>query len=178
VEELSALQVRASDIRRGWFTVREASDAQEAGKRAAAAVDDLVADNAYAAEAVLSYLADQRKDAPRGPLAIVGMSAGALAAPGVAARLGERVSAVVMVGGGADLFQISRTSDLKKTGIQFRQDEKTPMPEALARGARGVPCQYEAGPVRARADAGQYPGADGDREQGHDRADGERRVAL
>lgn len=143
VMELSA---RLSDLRRGWFTLCDESDVDRAAAQAATAIDDTLADNAYAAEALLEYLAEARPDLPQRPLAIVGMSAGALAAPAVAARLGDRVDAVVLVGGGADIFQISRTSRLKKTGVQFRCDERTPAPQRL------MPALHEACLARTRLD--------------------------
>lgn len=92
----------------------------EAARRIAAAVDEVLAENAYAAEAALEYIDRMRPDLAGLPVAVIGFSAGALAAPTAAVRLGERVSAVVLIGGGADIFQISQRNTLTRGGIDLR----------------------------------------------------------
>lgn len=130
--EFEALYSRIMKIRRGWFTLRSAEDVERVAAEVAAHVDTTLAENAYAAEAVLEYLAAERPDAPQNPLVVVGMSAGSLAAPAVATRLGERVGALVLVAGGADLVAISRATSLSGAAIQIRHDEQTPAsPELL-----------------------------------------------
>jgi alpha-beta hydrolase superfamily lysophospholipase len=122
--------------RRGWWVVRIATprvwwfkgtpwtiDSEDAVPRVAWAlartIDDLVAEPAYAAEAVLDYLQKQRPDVPLRPLVMVGCSAGALAAPAVVARKAELFDAAVLIGGGANLLEISQESDLTDAGIRL-----------------------------------------------------------
>ncbi len=95
-------------------------DVDDAARRIAAAVDEVLAENAYAAEAALEYLDRRRPDLAGLPVAVIGFSAGALAAPTAAARLGERVSGVVLIGGGADIFRISQRNSLTRGGIELR----------------------------------------------------------
>ncbi len=101
------------------------------GRTIAAATDEALASNAYAVEAVLDYLNAERPDmAPKAnhiPVVIVGMSAGALAAPAAAVRVAGQVDAVVLVGGGADLFRISQESSLTNGGIEvYRGKSRAP----------------------------------------------------
>lgn len=129
--EYIALVGRIEDIRRGWLALKTEDQVEPVAGRTAELVDRTIAENAYAAEAALEYLRRERPEIPQSPLVVVGMSAGALAAPAVAARLAARVSAVVLVAGGADLFDIAQHSSLKRVGITFRTDEQTPAPESL-----------------------------------------------
>jgi alpha-beta hydrolase superfamily lysophospholipase len=48
---------------------------------------------------------------------VLGFSAGAIGAPTVAARLGEQVKGVVLVGGGVDISRIAQTSALSDFGL-------------------------------------------------------------
>jgi len=75
-----------------------------AARDVARVVDDRIADGAYGVEAMLACLAERRPDIPQDHLAVVGYSAGAIIAPAVSRRLGERVGALVLVGAGADLL--------------------------------------------------------------------------
>src|SRR5262249_17140887 len=87
------------------------SDLGDAGLKPAGIIDNRVAEIAYAVEGVIDFLEDQNPDRLVGkPIAIMGYSAGALAGPAVAARLHDRVAAVVLVGGGANLLDISQRS--------------------------------------------------------------------
>jgi hypothetical protein len=88
-------------------------DAAEVGRVAARQVDDLIAENAYAAQAAVEYLVDTHGRDALGPIAVIGYSGGSLGAPAVAARLraiGVPVDALILIGSGADLLTISRTS--------------------------------------------------------------------
>lgn len=107
-------------IKRGWYVACTPDEAAAAGRAIAAASDDGFAENAYAAEAVLDFLREHRPDLPTEPVAVVGFSAGALVAPAVAARLGERVRGLVLIGGGADAVTIARESSLKRVSLALR----------------------------------------------------------
>lgn len=92
---------------------RPPGDTPEAfGARLARRMDDRLAEWAYGVEAVLEDLAERRPDIPQDRVVVMGCSAGAIGAPAVAARLGGRVRAAVLVGGGADLGRIVHTSTL------------------------------------------------------------------
>ncbi len=80
--------------------------------------------SAYASEAVLDDLPciDQRTIGL--PVVVVGVSNGAMLAPGVAALLGERIRAVVVIAGGGTYFDVAATSSLVRD---------RPSPEAYAR---------------------------------------------
>lgn len=130
LEETSTVVREMSRIRRGWFTACSQSDVDGVGRAIAAATDGAFAENAYAAEAVLDYIKSSRPDIPTSPLVVLGFSAGAIAAPAVATRLGPRVDAVVLIGGGADLLAISRTTNQRGAAIKVLCDEQ-PVDDAL-----------------------------------------------
>lgn len=124
IDELAArsaeLAGTIATIKRGWYVACTPEEAEAAGRAIAAASDDGFAENAYAAEAVLDYLREHRPDLPTEPVVVVGFSAGALVAPAVAARLGERVRGLVLIGGGADAVTIARRSSLKRVSLALR----------------------------------------------------------
>lgn len=113
------------------FHVDSDDQIEPVGRAIAAETDEALASNAYAVEAVLDYLNKERPDiAPKAnhiPVVIVGMSAGALAAPAAAVRVQDQIDAVVLVGGGADLFRISQESSLTDGGIEvYRGRSRAP----------------------------------------------------
>ncbi|MFH0947266.1 MAG: alpha/beta hydrolase [Planctomycetota bacterium] len=93
-------------------------DLDPAAREIAAAVDDRLAEKAYAIEAMLEYLAARRPDLPRKPLVLAGFASGAAALPVAAARLGSRVDAAVLVAAGANLLEVSLTGKEIETGIE------------------------------------------------------------
>lgn len=113
------------------YHIERDADVETVGRVIASETDQALASNAYAVEAVLEYLNAERPDlAPKAhniPVVIVGMSAGALAAPAAAVRVRDQIAAVVLVGGGADLFRISQESTLTDGGIEiFRGKRRVP----------------------------------------------------
>lgn len=102
------------------YRIDSRDDIDPVARKIAASFDDLLAESAYAAEAALQWLAAERPDIPRRPVAILGCSAGGLLAPAVAARLHDQIDAAVLVGTGANLLRISQTSDLTDGGIKLR----------------------------------------------------------
>lgn len=115
------------------FTLTPSTDPTALGERIAAAVDEAMALHAYAAEAVIDYLDSRDPMLASRPIVVVGLSAGALVAPTVAARLrelhGPRLAALVDIAGGADLFAISRTSAFSDGGIELTP-RRAPQPPA------------------------------------------------
>lgn len=97
---------------RPGFELADQRDAAEIGMEIAQAVDDTLAENAYAAEAAIDAVIAMHPRFADIPVAVVGCSAGAMVAPAVAERLGDRVDALVLIGGGADIMRIDRDSTM------------------------------------------------------------------
>ena len=106
-------------------------DLDPAARKIAAAVDDRLAEKAYAVEAILEYLSARRPDIPLRPLVLAGFGIGAAAVPVVAARLGRRIDATVLVGGGANLLEISLTGEGLESGIELISPAGDLGPEAF-----------------------------------------------
>ncbi len=107
----------------GGFTLTPTTDPQTLGKSIADAVNQSMATHAYAAEAAVEYMDALDPALPSKPIVVVGLSAGGLVAPTVAARLrecyGPRLAAMVVIGGGADMFTIAQSSSLTDGGIRL-----------------------------------------------------------
>lgn len=84
----------------------------------AAGIDGQHAYCAYAAEAALDYITHRVPTIPHQPVVLVGMSMGALSVPTVAARLGDRVAAAVIIAGGADIMRITCETVFRNRGVQ------------------------------------------------------------
>jgi pimeloyl-ACP methyl ester carboxylesterase len=113
-----------------------AAELRALGVRIADAVDTRLAEHAYAAEALIAAINDMHPELIDRPVVVIGFSAGALAAPAVAARLHEafpeRPLRLVLVGGGGDLLTMARTSTLTNGGITLRPaDGPDPTPEQI-----------------------------------------------
>ncbi len=132
--------------RRGWWLVKigtprvwwyeakpwmieSREDVPRVAEKLAAVMDDLVAEPAYAAEAALAYLEEHRPEIPVSPMVMMGCSAGALASVPVVARMPEKFDAAVLVGGGANLLEISQKSDLTDGGIHLAWPDGQPRGE-------------------------------------------------
>ena len=125
------LGTRAAELSSGAFVANRREDAELIGERIANLTDDVIASNAYAAEAVYLYLSKHRPELLRGPFVLSGFSAGSLVVPAIAARLScmdqpPQIDAVVLVGSGADLFALGRDSSLTDGGMTIRFDKKKP----------------------------------------------------
>jgi dienelactone hydrolase len=106
----------------------------------AATIDNLLAEKAYAVEAGVEYLKANRPDVSAGPIVVMGYSAGALAAPAVAARLGDRVGAMVLIGGGANVADVFFRSEL--LGVDRSFEPMWPSEEPWAVRRRQLTAQY------------------------------------
>lgn len=104
----------------------DTQDLDSAADRLAQNISDRVSEIAYAVEAALEYLEAERPDIPQSPTILMGYSAGALASPTVAALLPDRFDAAVMVGGGANLLDISQRSVLTDGGLKLNWTRGTP----------------------------------------------------
>ena len=131
-EEYYSLTRRAADLSRGAFMVCDEAAAANIGRVIASEIDDVVAGSAYAAEAVMEYIDAHRPDLQGVPVVLMGFSAGALVAPTVAVRLHERLDAIVVIGGGANLFEVTQGSTFKDGGVRLRCDREKPSQELVA----------------------------------------------
>lgn len=126
----AVLVLNASTARRDEppVFVNPKGDLGPAGGRLATMIDNRVAEIAYAAEAGVEFLNEHAPKVQTNTIVVVGYSAGALTAPAVAELLHDRVGAVVLVGGGANLLDISQRSSLTNGGIEliWKDDGKTP----------------------------------------------------
>lgn len=127
------------------FQLCSMEDVEPLARAIGAEVDQTLAGNAYAAEAVVQYADELWQRMSPGadalPVVVIGFSAGALAAPTAAVRLreslGERVRAVVLIGGGCDLFALSQNSTIARGGIVLRCGREPARPDLVAAvGAR------------------------------------------
>lgn len=124
--EWERLTARANELAAGEFRVCSEEDAREAAAQIAAGIDEALAGNAYAAEAIIHYVKTAREDLRGLPIAMIGFSAGALTTPTAAARVKEDLCAVVMIGGGANLFMLSQESVFTDGGVRLRCGEGKP----------------------------------------------------
>jgi fermentation-respiration switch protein FrsA (DUF1100 family) len=72
---------------------------------------------AYGCEAMIQLVREERPALEGKPVLVLGFSAGAIGAPTVAARLGDQVKGVVLVGGGVNILRIAQTSSLSDFGL-------------------------------------------------------------
>lgn len=113
INTVTAMRRQAEPVR-----IRTPEDIGPAAREIAEGVDEALAESAYAAEAVLEYLAAERPDVPQRPLILVGCAIGACAVPPTAARLGERVDGAILIGGGANMLDIAMRSDAGNFGVE------------------------------------------------------------
>jgi hypothetical protein len=113
------LEIRTQSLAWGGMrlAVGNVAEAESAATEIAAWTDNQLSEAAYAAEAGLKLTYRARPELRDKPLAIIGVSAGALMAPAVAARLADRsdlrpVDAAILVAGGADLLDVAQRSSL------------------------------------------------------------------
>ena len=108
------------------FELLPDTDPVELGRLIATGVDDLLAENAYAASAAIDDMVRTHGRDALGPIVIIGFSGGSLGSPAVAARLladGIGVDAMILIGAGANLFSISQTSTASDGGIRLAPRE-------------------------------------------------------
>ncbi|QOI99445.1 MAG: hypothetical protein HRU70_02670 [Phycisphaeraceae bacterium] len=118
LREINRLTRERFDLLRGRVEVCPGDDPAPAADLIAREMDERLAEAAYAAEAGIEYLERHRPDVPTRPMVVVGFSAGALAAPTVGARLRDRLDAMVVVGGAADLFTVTQKSEITRGGVR------------------------------------------------------------
>lgn len=153
--------IRDEMLRRGWVviesqswsslskTIRVVAREEDSGETAAAAIaqslDELLARIAEEWASVLNDTLRNRTDLEDEPIVLMGYSAGAISGTTVASRLRDRLRAVVLVGGGVNITDISNRSsfasviriDVAARDSQSNRDFlTTPNPILLGRIAR------------------------------------------
>lgn len=106
-----------ADFERRTLTLRRI-EAWDQARALAAELDERMADRAYAVEAMLQLLAARHPEMLRGPRVLAGGSAGAIALPAVAARIGG-ARAQVLIGGAAQAGLVLVTSSLKPVSLRW-----------------------------------------------------------
>ena len=114
------------------FQACEGADLDSIATQVAERIDQATAGNAYAAQAVLDYAKTQRPDLANIPVVMIGFSAGALTTPTAAALLRDELSAVVVIGGAANLFLTAQGSSLTDGGVRIRCKEDKVSKETIA----------------------------------------------
>ncbi len=121
-QEYMDTQMRHSKLRQGGFQACSDEDLPRVAAEIAAVIDQGMAGAAYAVETILDYVDTQRPDLQNIPVVLAGFSAGALATPTIAARLEEtqpgRIQAVILVGGGCNLFRLAMDSTFSDGGLR------------------------------------------------------------
>ncbi|MBS0195372.1 MAG: hypothetical protein JSR77_01305 [Planctomycetes bacterium] len=128
---LDKLTEERDRLARGSYQVDPKGDLEPVAIQIASDIDQTLAGNAYAVEAVLDYALKQRPDLCSGPIVVMGFSAGALATPTAVARVRDKIDAVVMVGGAADMFLVSQHSTLTSGGVILRHGTEEVPPRTI-----------------------------------------------
>lgn len=136
------------------FELTPDSDPNAAAESIARAVDLRLSEHADAAAALVASLDAMRPELASRPIVITGFSAGALAAPAVAARLREahpdRPIFIVLAGGGGSLLDIAMGSQLTNGGIQLHAPaDPKPTPEQIAILTQRYELESRLDPLRA-----------------------------
>lgn len=122
-QTLTSISREMGRLGRGAFQVCDESQVETVAQEIAAAVDNQLAEHAYAAEAALEYAWSQFPQLRDKPVVIIGFSAGSLAAPAAAARLRDVVDAVILIGAGAHAVEIARKGELTDGGVRVRCED-------------------------------------------------------
>ena len=93
------------------------ADLDRFGTRIGELLNERLSEWSYGCEAMVQMVRRERPNLIDKPVLVVGFSAGAIGAPTVAARLGEQVKGIVLVGGGVDVSRIAQTSALSDFGL-------------------------------------------------------------
>ncbi len=136
-KEYMEVQSRLSKLRQGGYQACSDADLPGIAAEIAASIDQGMAGAAYAVETILDYVDTHRPDLQNIPVVLAGFSAGALATPTIAARLEEiqpgRIQAVVLVGGGCNLFRLAMESTFSNGGLRVLCGEKPASKQTISK---------------------------------------------
>lgn len=116
-----------------------------------------VAQRAFAVEATMDLLDEIAPDSKSGPTIAVGSSAGAITVPAVAARLDGHVDAAVLIGGGADVYDIVTHSSLFSAAPELVIQGRPASPEEEVRLAQQVLTRSSLDPYHTAPAMGSTP---------------------
>ncbi len=138
------------------FEITPETDLQRLGALIAGTVDTRLAEHAFAAEVLVRESEARMPSLSERPVVVMGFSAGAMAAPTVAARIRElypdRKVLLVMVGGGASLLDIAHGSSLTSGGIRLKPiSGAEPTPDQIAEVKRAYESATRLDPIKAAA---------------------------
>lgn len=138
------------------FEIGPETDPETIADAITRAVDLRLSEHADAVAALVESLDRMRPDLADRPLLVTGFSAGALAAPAVAARLHEqypeRRVLLLLIGGGGTLLDIAQTSTLTNGGVRLKHpDWPEPTPEQLSALQERYESRSRLDPIRAAA---------------------------
>ncbi len=95
----------------------------EGATKFAKQIDNHLADRAYGVESMLQFLRNKKPEFLQEPIALVGLSAGAISLPAVAARI-DPPDAAILIAGGENVAKIMATSPLFKEHTYINQTKR------------------------------------------------------
>lgn len=123
ISELRKLDKEEAELAKGSYQFCAGDDPDAVARVLASELDNAIAGNAYAVEAIVQCIRRNRRDLDGVPIVVIGFSAGGLATPASVARVRDDVEAAVMVGAGANLLMLSQESSLTDGGVRLRCGE-------------------------------------------------------
>lgn len=124
-----AIDREIADIANPSLSVCTKEQVEAAAAQLAARIDEVLADHARAARAVLEQTRRELPSVDGLPLVVMGFSAGALSAPTIAAAVGA--DAVVLIGGASNAVGVALESELTQGGIRVSCGGKPPSREVV-----------------------------------------------
>ncbi|MBX3375658.1 MAG: hypothetical protein KF678_01490 [Phycisphaeraceae bacterium] len=124
-----AIEREVADLANPSLSVCTTEQVEAAAAQLAARIDEVLADHARAARAVLELTRRALPGVDGLPLVVMGFSAGALSAPTIAAAVGA--DAVVLIGGASNAVGVALESKLTQGGIRVSCGGKPPTKEVV-----------------------------------------------
>ena len=116
-KEVDRLTAESMRLRNPPLLLRTPADIEPLAQMLASEIDLTLGRNALATEAILDALHTLYPATRTVPTVVVGFSAGALSAPAVVAKMRDKVSAAVLIGGAANLVEVGARSTFYDGGI-------------------------------------------------------------
>lgn len=116
-KEADRLLAESMRLRNPPLLLRTRADVEPLAHLLAKEIDRTLGRNSLAVEAILDALHTLHPGTRDLPTVVVGFSAGALSTPAVVARLRDKISAAVMIGGAANLVEVGARSTFYDGGI-------------------------------------------------------------
>lgn len=130
-KERALVELELANLVRPACNVRSQADIDNAARTMAQQVDETVGENAIVVESTLVVLGQMYPQTRTMPVAIIGFSAGALSTPTVAARIRDRVTAVAIIGGAANVLTTALSSTLTSGGLKVTCNGERPTDDQI-----------------------------------------------